>query len=50
MRHFGKQPAWLLSGLVLSLSATLLVTETSGNPYLVIAGRNVFALRPPQQQ
>jgi hypothetical protein len=47
MRHFGKRPAWLLSGLVLSLSATLLVTETSGHPYLVIVGRNVFALQPP---
>jgi hypothetical protein len=48
MRHFGKWPARLLSGLALSLSATLLVTDAPGNPYLVIAGRNVFALQPPQ--
>ena len=33
---------------MLSLSASLLVTETSGNPYLVITGRNVFDLRPQQ--
>jgi hypothetical protein len=50
MRHFGRQPAKLLNGLVLSLSAALLVTGASGNPYLVITGRNVFDLRPKQTE
>ena len=31
----------------MNLSATLQVTEALGSPYLVIVGRNVFALRAP---
>jgi hypothetical protein len=50
MRHFGKRPARLWSGLLLSLSAALLVSDAGGNPYGVIAGSNVFRLRPPLRQ
>jgi hypothetical protein len=35
---------------LLSLSAALLVTDAAGNPYGVIAGSNVFRLRPPPPQ
>lgn len=38
------------SALGLSLGAKALVAETSGNPYLGIAGSNVFRLKPPQRQ
>ena len=34
----------------MSLSAALLVTDAAGNPYSVIAGSNVFRLRPPPRQ
>jgi hypothetical protein len=39
-----------LSRFLLSLSAALLVTDAAGNPYGVIAGSNVFRLRPPPPQ
>jgi hypothetical protein len=47
MRHFGTSAVWLLSGLAFALSTRFLIAATSGNPYQVIAERNVFALRPP---
>lgn len=50
MRHFGKRPVRLLSRLLLSLSAALLVTDAAANPYGVIAGSNVFRLQPPPRQ
>jgi hypothetical protein len=50
MRHFGKRSVRLLSGLLLSLSTALLVSDAAGNPYGVIAGSNVFRLRPPPRQ
>jgi hypothetical protein len=50
MRHCAKLPAWLLVALGLGLGARSLVAETSGSPYLGIAGSNVFRLKPPQPQ
>jgi hypothetical protein len=50
MSHFGKRPVRLLSGIVLSLSAVLLVSDAAGNPYGVIASSNVFRLRPASSQ
>ena len=50
MEHFGKAPAWLLSGVILGLSARLLIADTSDNPYRGIAGSNVFRLRAPPRQ
>jgi len=47
MRHCVELPTWLLVALGLSLGANALVAETSGNPYLGIAGSNVFRLKPP---
>ena len=35
---------------MLNLTAALLVTDAAGNPYGVIAGSNVFRLRPPPSQ
>ena len=50
MKHYPKLPAWLLVAVGLSLGANALVAETSGHPYLGIAVRNVFCLKPPQRQ
>ena len=50
MRHIVKLPPWLLVTLGLSLGARALVAETSGHPYLGIAGSNVFRLMPAQRQ
>jgi hypothetical protein len=48
MWHFGKCSAWLLSSLVWCSTTGLLFADTPGNPYLAIAGSNVFRLRPAQ--
>jgi len=48
MRHIVELPTWLWVAFGLSLGTTALVADTSGNPYLGIAGRNVFRLNPPQ--
>ena len=45
-----RRPAWLWIALALSLGAETLVADISGNPYLGIAGSNVFRLKPPQFQ
>lgn len=50
MRQFGKWPGRHWPGVILSLSATLLAVDTMANPYLMVVGRNVFALRPEQRQ
>lgn len=50
MRRLIKLPASLWIALILSLGAGALVADTSGNPYLGIAGSNSFRLKPPQRQ
>ena len=50
MTHLLKLPAWLWIALALSLDANALVVDTSGNPYLGIADRNIFRLKSPQRQ
>jgi len=43
-------PAWLWIALALSLGAEVLIADTARNPYLRIADRNVFGLRPPRRE
>jgi len=50
MKHVIKLPAWLWLALLFSFGADALVADTPGNPYLPIAGCNVFHLKPPQPQ
>ena len=46
MKQCRKLPLWLIGLLMLSLSARLLIADTSGHPYTGIAARNIFDLRP----
>src|ERR1019366_1423753 len=48
MKHCLKMPPWLLAVLGLSVGSQALVAEASGNPYLGIAGSNVFRLKAPE--
>src|ERR1035438_8759765 len=50
MKHFLTLRPWLLIALGLIAGANALVAETSGDPYLGIAGSNIFRLKPPQPQ
>lgn len=48
MRRLVKLPTWLWIALVSSLGAPAMAADISGNPYLGIAGRNIFGLNPPR--
>ena len=50
MRRLIKLSPPLLVALVLGLGMDALLAETSGNPYMAIAGSNSFRLKPPQRQ
>jgi hypothetical protein len=50
MKRLMKLPASILMALVLTLGVEALVADTSGHPYLGIAGSNVFHLNPPPPQ
>jgi hypothetical protein len=47
MKQNGRWAAWLVSGLLLGLSARQLVADVPADAYLGIAGSNVFRLRSP---
>ena len=48
MRRLVKLPAWLWIALVLNLGVEALVADTPRNPYLGIAGSNIFHLKQPE--